>query len=97
MKQVANSSFFSQADSWHVTSDGYGKIIFMIRDFTQIHKKYKGKWVALTSDEKTVISSGFTAKQVYDNAQSKGFKEPILMKVPKDVVIYVGFVKLNAR
>lgn len=64
------------------------------RDFTWIHKKYKGKWVALTSDESTVVSSGKTAKEVYDDAQKKGFKIPILMKVPKDVVIYVGFTVL---
>ena len=60
------------------------------RDFIWIHKKYKGKWVALTSDEKSVVSSGKTAKEVYDQAHKKGFKEPILMKVPKAVVSLVG-------
>lgn len=52
-------------------------------DMTKIHKKYKGKWVALTPDEKSVVSSGVTAKKVYDDAQKRGFKEPILMNVPK--------------
>jgi len=60
------------------------------RDFIWIHQKYKGKWVALTSDEKSVVSSGKTAKEVYDQAHKKGFKEPILMKVPKAVVPLVG-------
>ena len=52
-------------------------------DMTKIYRKYKGKWVALTSDEKSVISSGKTAKEVYDQAHKKGFQEPILMTVPK--------------
>ena len=52
-------------------------------DMTKIYRKYKGKWVALTSDEKSVISSGNTAKEVYDKAHKKGFEEPILMQVPK--------------
>ncbi len=64
-------------------------------DMTQIHKRYKGKWVALTSDEKSVVSSGETARKVYDDALKRGFKVPILMKVPKDIVIYVGILELK--
>ncbi|HLA04208.1 MAG TPA: DUF5678 domain-containing protein [Patescibacteria group bacterium] len=64
-------------------------------NFKEIHKRYKGKWVALTSDERSVISSGKTAKEVYDQAHKKGFKEPILMKVPPEVAIYVGFIKIK--
>lgn len=52
-------------------------------DMTAIHKKYKGKWVALTPDEKAVIVAGDTAKKVYDEVHRKGFKEPILMNIPK--------------
>ncbi|OGD87348.1 hypothetical protein A3D81_02275 [Candidatus Curtissbacteria bacterium RIFCSPHIGHO2_02_FULL_40_17] len=58
--------------------------------FKEIHKKYKGKRVALTPDEKRVISSGDTAKKVYREAHEKGFKEPILTKVPQAVVPLVG-------
>jgi len=64
-------------------------------NFKEIHKKYKGKWVALTSDEKSVISSGKTAKGVYDQAHKKGFKEPILMKVPPEVAIFVGIIQIE--
>ena len=64
-------------------------------NFKEIHKRYKGKWVALTSDEKSVISSGNTAKEVYDKAHKKGFEEPILMKVPPEVAIFVGIVKIK--
>jgi len=37
-----------------------------------------------------VISSGDTAKKVYREAHEKGFKEPILTKVPQAVVPLVG-------
>lgn len=63
--------------------------------FKEIHKKYKGKWVAMTPDEKSVISSGDTAKEVYDEAHRKGFQEPILMKVPPEVAIFVGTIKIK--
>lgn len=63
--------------------------------FKEIHKKYKGEWVALTLDEKSVISSGKTAKEVYDQARKKGFKEPILMKVPPEVAIFVGIIQIE--
>ena len=61
-------------------------------DMTKIYRKYKGKWVALTPDRKTVITSGLTAKQVYDEAHQKGFKEPILTKIPTEIAILVGLI-----
>ncbi|MBI2327141.1 hypothetical protein HYU92_02375 [Candidatus Curtissbacteria bacterium] len=61
-------------------------------DMTKIYRDYKGKWVALTPDRKTVITSGSTAKQVYDEAHKKGFEEPILTKIPTEVVILVGLI-----
>lgn len=59
-------------------------------DMTRIYRDYKGKWVALTQDRKTVIASGTTAKKVFDQAHKKGFKEPVLTKIPTEVVIMVG-------
>lgn len=56
----------------------------------KIYKRYKGKWIALTPDRKSVITSGLNAKKVFDQAHKKGFKEPILTKVPKEVVPMVG-------
>lgn len=61
-------------------------------DWTQIYKKYKGLWVALEDDEITVISSGKTAKEVWNKAQQKGFNEPILMNVPKKLTYFVGII-----
>lgn len=63
-------------------------------DMTKIYSQYKGKWVALRSPrDRTVISSGETAKKVYDEALKKGFKEPLLIKVPPEIAIFVGVFK----
>jgi len=48
-------------------------------------------WVALEDDEKTVIASGRTAKEVWVRAQEKGFTKPILTRMPEKLVTYVGF------
>ncbi len=50
-------------------------------DLTKLLKPYENKWVALTKDEKKVICSGKTAKKVYNEALSKGCKDPVLTKV----------------
>ena len=59
-------------------------------DWTQIYKKYKGLWVALKNDQKTVIAADETVKGVMDKANKKGFKEPILFRVPTKIIPYVG-------
>ena len=62
----------------------------MVKDWTKIQKKYKGLWVALLDDEQTVVGSGKTAKQAWGEAQGKGHKRPILTRMPKELVTYVG-------
>lgn len=62
----------------------------MAIDWTNIYKKYKGLWVALKDDEVTVISSGKTAKNAWDEAKKKGYAKPILTKMPSDLSSYVG-------
>ncbi len=59
-------------------------------DFTQISTKYKGHWVALDDDEVTVISSAKTAKAAQKKAINKGKNNPILFKVPTEVISYIG-------
>jgi len=54
----------------------------MAINWVNIYKKYKGKWIALTSDEKTVAASGNTAKIAFKKASEKGLKKPILSFVP---------------
>ena len=62
----------------------------MAIDWTKIWQKYKGLWIALREDEKTVISSGETAREVWEKAQKKGYKNPILFRVPEKLITYVG-------
>ena len=64
---------------------------YMAIDWTKIYKKYKGLWVALDKDEKAIISSGKKAKEAWEKAQKKGYKKPILTKMPKELIGYVGF------
>jgi hypothetical protein len=67
----------------------------MAIDWTRIQKKYKGLWVTLKADEKTVIASGRTAREAWDKAQKMGYKKPILSHMPDKLVTYVGFVWLS--
>jgi len=62
----------------------------MAIDWTKIYKKYKGLWVALKDDNKTVIASGKTIREVMKKAQTKGVNQPILMHVPTEILPYVG-------
>lgn len=59
-------------------------------DWSDIFTKYKGKWVALQDDEQTVIAAADSAKEVLEAAKKKGFKNPILTKMPSDLLPFVG-------
>ncbi|PIR52322.1 hypothetical protein COU77_00935 [Candidatus Peregrinibacteria bacterium CG10_big_fil_rev_8_21_14_0_10_49_16] len=50
---------------------------------TEQAKKYKGKWVALKVDRKTVVASGTSAKSVQRAAERKGCKKPVITRFPK--------------
>ena len=52
-------------------------------DMTKIYRKYKGKWVALTPDRKTVVASGQTLKKILEDAKKKGLEHPIVMQIPE--------------
>ncbi len=60
-------------------------------DWSKIYQQYKGLWITLRDDEKTVISSGKTAKEAWQKAQKKGFQKPILTHMPTKLIPYVGF------
>ena len=62
-------------------------------NWSSIYKKYKGLWVGLKDDEKTVIASGKTVKEVMQKSQKKGYKEPILFRVPTEIIPYIGHVR----
>jgi hypothetical protein len=52
-----------------------------IVDKTEFYKKYQEKWVALTEDDR-VICAGLTLDEVLKKAYKKGFKNPIISKIP---------------
>lgn len=62
----------------------------MAIDWTEIVEKYKGLWVGLKDDEKTVVASGSTVREVIDQAKKLGYDKPILFRVPTEVLPYVG-------
>lgn len=64
--------------------------IVMAIDWTNIYRKFKGLWVALGDDESTVMGSGKTAKEAYDQAREKGCDVPTLTHMPSDLVMYIG-------
>lgn len=59
-------------------------------DWTKTYKKYKGSWVALKDDEKTVVAEGKTVKEVMEKSKKKGLETPILFKVPTKILPFVG-------
>lgn len=59
-------------------------------DLTSVFKKYKGKWVALDTNLKSVITHSATAKKAYEKAVKKGFEKPTLFKVPQKNIPYFG-------
>jgi hypothetical protein len=64
----------------------------MATNWTNIYRTYKGKWIALKADEKTVIASGLRASAVYKKAMNSGYKNPILSYVPVKLVSRIGYV-----
>lgn len=46
--------------------------------------------MALRPDSETVVSSGYSAKRVYAEAQKKGIKTPTLFRVPSKYIPYIG-------
>ena len=62
----------------------------MAIDWTKIYKKYKGLWVALASDEVTVLSSDKKLSGALLKAKKGGNEDPIMMRVPDNMNAYVG-------
>lgn len=59
-------------------------------DWSTIQKQYKGKWVALKTDERTVLASGKTAGEAWEQAIGTGYEKPILVRIPSKLLPYVG-------
>lgn len=61
-------------------------------DLTKIYNKYKGLWVALDNNLKSVISADKDATKAYRKAMQQGYKKPTMFKVPLKNVPYFGFL-----
>jgi hypothetical protein len=59
-------------------------------DLSHVYKKYKGLWVALIHDTE-VISADKSVRKVVEQAKQKGYQHPLLFKVPKNDLPFVGF------
>jgi len=51
---------------------------------TPITKKYPGYFVTLSYDRKKVLSKGHTPEEALKEANKKGYKDPILAKIPNE-------------
>ncbi len=58
-------------------------------DLTHVYQKYKGLWVALIHDTE-VISADKSVRKVVEEAKKKGYDQPLLFKVPKNDLPFVG-------
>ncbi len=58
-------------------------------DMVAIEKRYTGKWIALNDTRKKVIASGDSLKEALANARKKGYRDPILSKVPRQFLEYI--------
>ena len=65
---------------------------YMRKDWSKLYKKYKGMWVALASDEVTVLGVGKTVKEALSKSEKKNKNKeiPILTRMPENLVSYVG-------
>lgn len=59
-------------------------------EWTNLYRRFKGLWVALADDERTVVGSGKTAKEALAKAQKKGHQTPIMAHMPNKLGTYVG-------
>jgi hypothetical protein len=62
----------------------------MAKNWTKLYENYKGLWVALKQDESTVIASGKKLDDVLRKVEAQGYKKPIVTKVPKKDLVYIG-------
>jgi hypothetical protein len=63
----------------------------MIKDWSEIYKRYPGMWVAIdANDEETVIAADLDARKAYAQSVQIG-KPAILHRVPEEVIDFVGY------
>ena len=61
-----------------------------IKEIVKDSKKYAGKYVATKSfRSRMVISSGDDPLIVWDDAEKKGFKDPVVFFIPKTGMVHI--------
>jgi hypothetical protein len=58
---------------------------------TRMANQYKGQWVALKPDRKTVIAAGPTVREALNAAKEKGVEQPVLTRMPKAFRGFIGY------
>lgn len=53
-------------------------------DMTPIITRYPGYFVALSYDRKKVLGKGHSPEEALKEAKKKGFKDPVLTKIPEE-------------
>ena len=59
-------------------------------DFSKIYQRYAGKWVALNRGENKIIGAAVSSRVAFRKAVESGEKRPILFKVPRPSISWVG-------
>lgn len=49
-----------------------------------LSKKYPNQWIAVESSSGRIVGVSKSAKEAYEQAQKKGIKVPLMMKVPEE-------------
>ncbi len=59
-------------------------------DWTDVFKRYRGKFVAFKNDRKTVVGSGNTIRSAKIAAKKKGCDDPIITRMPRTLRNFIG-------
>jgi len=59
-------------------------------DRTRMAQQYRGKWLALKADRKTVIASGNSVQEALAAAKKKGCCHPLITRMPQTIRGFVG-------
>ena len=62
-----------------------------IVDLSKILTKYKSSWIALSADNKSLITTGKTLEEVLQKAKKKGIDNPSVLKAPPVNNLFVGY------
>ena len=59
-------------------------------DFSELAKRYAGRWVALDPDTYVVVTVGESAEEVLNEANRKGLDDPVITHVVENYAAFVS-------